>query len=281
MKDFAAFIVTHGRPDNVVTITSLRNYGYTGPIYLIVDDEDSTLDAYQNQYGDMVKVFSKEEISGSFDIADNFPDKRSVVYARNASFEIARDLGIKYFLLLDDDYTSFQYRFDDNYSYAPKTLKNLDTVFAALLKFFINSGADTVTLAQGGDFIGGTESSYAVKVELRRKAMNSFFLSPDRPFKFEGRINEDVVIYTYLASKGLLCFMANQVNLNQNQTQKNSGGMTELYLDRGTYVKSFYSVMFQPSSVKIGLLITKFTRLHHVVNWNRTVPKILREELKK
>ena len=38
----------------------------------------------------------------------------------------------------------------------------------------------------------------------------------------------------------------------QKTTQKNSGGMSDIYLDMGTYLKSFYSVMYSPSCVKIS-----------------------------
>ena len=40
-KDFVAFILTHGRADNVITYNTLRNHGYTGRIVLIIDDEDT------------------------------------------------------------------------------------------------------------------------------------------------------------------------------------------------------------------------------------------------
>ena len=49
-------------------------------------------------------MFDKLEISKKFDEFDNFDDRRAIVYARNASFEIAKKLGLKYFLQLDDDY---------------------------------------------------------------------------------------------------------------------------------------------------------------------------------
>ena len=39
-EDFAAFILTHGRPDRVLTYKKIRDCGYTGKIYLIVDDLD-------------------------------------------------------------------------------------------------------------------------------------------------------------------------------------------------------------------------------------------------
>jgi len=37
-KKFAVFILSNGRPDNVITYRSLRSHGYTGKIYIIVDD---------------------------------------------------------------------------------------------------------------------------------------------------------------------------------------------------------------------------------------------------
>ena len=39
-NDFAVFILTHGRADNVVTVPAIKKAGYTGKIYFIIDDED-------------------------------------------------------------------------------------------------------------------------------------------------------------------------------------------------------------------------------------------------
>ncbi len=279
---FAAFILTHGRPDKVVTYETLRKAGYTGRIVIVVDDLDATRAQYVARYGAEVVVFDKKKIAKTFDQGDNFGDMRAIIYARNASFQIAKKLGITHFVQLDDDYTSFQYRFDERMRYAPKVLRNLDQVFSALLAFYKRSGAAAVALAQGGDFIGGDQGSFASVPALRRKCMNSFFCSTERPFRFVGRINVDVNSYTRLASTGLLFFTVNQVNLNQLQTQSNPGGMTEMYLDGGTYLKSFYSVMYQPSSVRIGLIRGRAaSRLHHQVSWKNTVPVILRESVKK
>jgi hypothetical protein len=279
--DFAVFILTNGRPDNVCTYLTLRKAGYTGKIYLIVDDLDEAKGKYREKYGKEVIVFDKKGMDKTFDIGDNFNTFRGVIYARNANFEIAKNLGIKYFMQLDDDYSSFYYRFDSDMEYSPKGIKKLDVVFSAMTKFFIDSGAYSIAMAQGGDFIGGGQSSYSKNIMLKRKLMNSFIFSTDKPIQFIGRINEDVNLYTRLASSGLLFFTLNQVSLSQKTTQKNSGGMTELYLDSGTYVKSFYSVIYHPSSVTIKMMGQSHRRLHHSVNWKNTVPLILRESLKK
>ena len=36
-NDFAVFILTHGRADNVVTVPAIKKAGYTGKIYFIID----------------------------------------------------------------------------------------------------------------------------------------------------------------------------------------------------------------------------------------------------
>ena len=84
--DFAAFILTHGRADRVDTYKTLRNCGYTGKVYIVIDDEDKTADEYRKRYGDMVLQFGKAEIAKTFDEGDNFNDRRAIIYARNACF---------------------------------------------------------------------------------------------------------------------------------------------------------------------------------------------------
>lgn len=278
-KDFAVFILTHGRADNVITYKTLRKQGYTGDIYIIIDDEDKQGNRYRELYGDKVVEFSKKDIAKTFDEADNFNDRRAIIYARNAAFEIAKKLNIKYFIQLDDDYTEFDYRL---YQYGnPKPVKSLDILFNNLLLFYKKTNIDSIAIAQGGDFIGGKQNDYATDKKLRRKAMNSFICSTDRPFNFVGRINEDVNTYTYKASIGLLMFTTPLVSLTQKITQTNSGGLTDIYLDRGTYVKSFYTILFSPSCCKVAMMGDKNYRLHHKIKWNNAVPKILSEEYKK
>lgn len=281
MNKFAVFILTYGRSEKVYTFDTLKKQGYTGKIYFLCSDDDKELINYKKKFSDNVQVFSKEDYIDKFDIGDNFDDKRVVVYARNAVFDVAKNLGIKYFLVLDDDYTDFGYRFDNNLNYIYKGIKNLDQVFLSILNFYKKTNVLSIALAQGGDYIGGKESGFAKKIQLKRKCMNTFFCSTDRRFNFVGRINEDVNTYVALATTGGVFFTTSQLSVQQLQTQSNSGGLTEFYLDGGTYVKSFYTIIFSPSSVKINLMGNKHKRLHHKVKWNNTVPKILSEIHKK
>lgn len=280
MSDFVIFILTHGRADNVYTLKTLRKHGYTGKVIFICDNEDKSLGDYLRKYND-VEVFDKKEIAKTFDEADNFQDRRAIIYARNASFEIAKKLGYKYFIQMDDDYNQFEYRIYTNENQKPKYIFNLDSVFLILLEFYKKTNFATISMAQGGDFIGGKHNTMAKKPTIYRKCMNSFICSTERPFQFVGRINEDVNTYTSKASKGLLMGTIPMVSLKQHTTQKNKGGMSDLYLDSGTYVKSFYTVMFSPSCCTIKPMGDKHKRLHHSIKWESAVPKILSPDLKK
>lgn len=280
-KDFAVFILTHGRPFKVHTYNSLLKHGYTGDIYIIIDNEDIQAEAYKQAYGNKVIVFDKKAVSETFDEGDNFEDRRAIVYARNASFDIANKLGIKYFMQYDDDYTAFSYRFTSNGEYLHRPIKNLDVIFDAMLDYYKTINVKSIAMAQSGDFLGGENGSYGKGKKIFRKCMNTFLCSSDRPFQFVGRINEDVNTYTNVQSRGNVFLTFSNIAINQLTTQSNSGGMTELYLDSGTYIKSFYTVMYSPSCCKIVPMGETHRRLHHRITWKNAVPVILNESYKK
>lgn len=283
MDNFVVFILTHGRADNVITATTLKRLGYSGKIVYVIDNEDDTEDEYRKRFGaDNVYQFDKKEVSQTFDTMDLSEDRRTIVYARNVCFEIAKEIGCRYFLELDDDYTTFRFRFpnEDGTKLLGKACKNLDAMFGYMIDFLKDTGADTVAFAQSGDFIGGIQSG-TYKKKVLRKAMNTFFCDVEKPFKFVGRINEDVNTYTWRGSVGWLGLSITECAINQEQTQQNKGGMSDVYIDNGTYLKSIYSVMVMPSAVKIGAMGDKHIRFHHNIDWDCCVPKILNETLKK
>lgn len=282
--DFAVLILTNNRPDRIYTLETLKKSGYTGKVYLVIDNEDESAGEYRRRYGSAVVEFDKAAVAEYTDDGDNF-GRRGVLYARNACFEIARRVGVKYFMELDDDYTSFFLRFDSSLSYGntPALRSSLDDILEAMIAFFDKAPVATLAMSQGGDHIGGISNGKSGP-RMRRKAMNAFLCSVDRPFKFIGRMNDDVNTYVTLGRRGDLFLTVLQIQLVQMQTQTNAGGLTELYLDFGTYVKSFYSVMYAPSCVQIGVMGDPRGgryRIHHKIDWPRTAPCILREEHKR
>lgn len=300
-KNFVALILTHGRPHSQVTVSTLERHGYTGPWYLVVDDEDATLDEYLKTWGeDKVITFSKSDIADRFDEVDNSNERRTIFYARNASFDIAEKLGYKYFIQLDDDYDSFRWRMNPQIEYSSLMLspvpeeRTLDKVFDVMLDYFISvPRMYSLCMAQSGDYIGGGGSKM-ITDQFRRKVMNSFICSTDRRFSFVGRVNEDVNTYTSLAHQGYLFLTTAYIALNQKTTQQNAGGMSEMYKALGTYHKTAYTIIVHPSGAKFSVLYNTSAikgggkekdnnafRIHHKISWRNTAPLIIREEHKK
>lgn len=280
-SDFVALILSHGRADNVKTYKTLRRQGYTGPIKLLVDDEDSQLEAYKRRFGDEVFVFCKKEAAKDCDLGDNFPDCGTPLYARNQCHKIAKMLGFRFFVELDDDYSSFSFKFDGNLRYKERKILDIDSVLTALVSFLEHTTTDCICMAQGGDFIGGAEGRFGRSVFLSRKIMNTFICDVERPFKFYGRFNDDVNAYVVGDMQGKRFFTFNMACVHQGKTQKSTGGITESYRKYGTYVKSFYTVMFAPTCAFVKDMGCTDRRIHHAIKYDTCAPKILAEKWRK
>jgi len=282
-EDFAVFILTHGRADNVITYKTLQRAGYTGRVYIIIDNEDKQADRYYQNFGDKVIMFDKAAEAEKTDCGDNFTERNTVLFARNACFDIAEGLKIEYFLVLDDDYTDFRYKMDGEYNYLNMAwVKNADAVINLLVEYYKSIDCASLAIAQGGDFIGGAGNDIHESINRRRKAMNFWVLSTKRKYKYISRMNDDVSTYVVLGNRGLLFLTFPLIAVQQHETQTNKGGLSDMYDKFGTYVKSFYTVMYHPSSVKVEIMRSHIhERLHHSIDWDTTVPCIISEDLRK
>ena len=279
---FCVFILTHGRPDNVITLKTLKRCGYTGQLYFVVDNEDKTVDRYRKNFGaERVIVFDKKAEADACDEGNNFDERRTITMARNACFGIAKQLGITHFVELDDDYTAFDYRVIVNDKGLVRPIKDLNAVLNKLLSFYNESPAYSIAFAQGGDFIGAIDNGKGTYRFSRRKCMNSFLCSTERPFQFVGAMNEDVNTYTTLGNRGSLFLTIPVISLTQKGTQQQGGGITAMYQRFGTYCKAFTTVMMMPSSVRISMMQSNNPRLHHTINWKQAVPCIVSERYRK
>lgn len=281
--DFAIFIISAARAGNVKTLAKLKKHGYTGDWYILIDREED-IEPYTNEYGEeKVIYFDKDEIADDIDRGDN-EDRRNVnVYARNKVFEIAADMGYTWFAQFDDDYTSFTRRWNDDGEFGSWSVEDLDSVFNSMIQYMDNAGFDSIATAQGGDFIGGERghiNNNQGDISSKRKVMNTFICNINRRFEFVGTINEDVNTYIRKAQLGKLFLTPGIINVDQERTQQQEGGLTDAYLDWGTYTKSFYTILYSPSSVSLAKMGDTDERIHHHIDWNASIPKIIPEEYK-
>jgi hypothetical protein len=287
MDDFAIFILTYNRPENQITLDFFKKINYDGKIVLVISDDDPKIEKYKELYSNteniILYIFSKDDASKLVDTFDNDENKRGVVYARNYSWTIAKNLNLSSFLMLDDDYFYFALRkgFSDKpMSVAHRlTLTEFNQINKMFVDYLKNTNIQTLCFSQAGDWMGGANNTSIHRP--KRKVMNSFYCLTDRPFRFQGRINEDVNLYVQQSHVGKIFLTITGVMLCQKLTQHQTGGLTELYLNASTYTKSFYTVMCHPSGTKIYFMGKTNKRLHHKINGDRTYPKILHEKYKK
>lgn len=280
-KDFCIIIISHGRPNNIFTLKTLYKAGCSIPIFILIDNYDKLADQYFLKYNSMVHIFDKDKYAKMVDNYDNLDNFRSTTHARNACFDLASNLGFKYFLVLDDDYTEFKMRINHKLEHPTGKyliIKNIDNIFYKTLDYFISSTFTSICYSQGGDWFGG-ETNFNKKP--KRKAMNSFFCSVDRRFFFISRLNEDVNTYMALGHQGNVFMTIPFIQLDQKTTQKTAGGMSEAYLSGGTYVKTFYTILNRPDCVKINLMGRTDMRMHHLIDWKSAVPLIIDEKHRK
>lgn len=280
-NNFVIFIISNSRPNNIITIKTLIEAGLTIPYYIVVDNEDNTINNYIDIYKDKVIVFDKKKYYNNIDNFNNLGVYRSTTYARNACFDIAKDLQKEYFLVLDDDYTEFKFRINKNLNHPFgffKIKKNIDNILFDTLNYYIRTDCKSICFSQGGDWFGG-EKQFGLPP--KRKAMNSFFCSVNRRFDFFSTLNEDVNTYIGLGKTGNVFLTIPFIQLDQMPTQNNKGGMSDAYINSGTYTKSFYTVMLRPDCTKVSLMGRTNKRFHHLIDWSIAVPKIIDKKYKK
>ena len=70
-RKYAVLVLSHGRADRVYTVKSLRRQGYTGKIFIVVDNEDGQIKEYERIHGkENVIIFDKTKATEDVDVAD-------------------------------------------------------------------------------------------------------------------------------------------------------------------------------------------------------------------
>ena len=277
-NDFGVIIISHGRP-HCETIKTLHESGYTGKIFVVVDDEDKTLQEYLDLYGENVHVFHKFEW---FDVGDNMDSPRTVgVFARNECLKVAKEKGLTYYLEMDDDLKSLSYRYNDDGHLKGKKVKSFDLVIEAICDYFDNSAIGCLGFGNANDYIGGVEHFDGANVS--RVPMNSFFLRADDDIMWLGRNSDDFITVINEQHKGKYwCrFPSVQAVYDVWSPKKNSkekGGSIALYNELGSWRLRFYGVIFKPGCIKIS--ITE-GNMDGTARSDNTYPKLVSQRYKK
>lgn len=253
--DFAVIVNSHKRPD-FTAYDVLRRCNYSGKIYVIVDDEDDTVESYERRHGKrFVDVFHKEN-EGKFDTCDNFSEPMGVVmFSRNEAWELAKRENIKYFFVMDDDLKSINFRYVVDDKLKSKVARHLDSCFEAMCEFMeTDDRIYAMGFGLGNDYIGGVDR-YITEFGKKRLIMNGYLCCTERYFPFNGRICEDSVTSLNQAEKGKLFINLTSImtvyDIWMPNKKQGNGGMQNTYKKMSSYAMRGYALMTHPSCVKI------------------------------
>lgn len=274
-KDFAVFILSHGRADTITTYKALRDGGYTGRTYVVIDNEDDQEDLYRQKFGDDIIQFDKRDYLEKTDLGDLDTDRRIGVFARNFIQDEAKRLGYKFHLQLDDDVHGFTYRFAQGKVLRALHCSHLDEVFSGMVEYMKETPITSLSFALSAYNMGGVDGS--INEGMTRKTMTTFLMRADDIQYFHMRMNDDITTSLINGMRGKLYYSYLPIEVEVDKTQVKAGGMTDIYQKNGTYRKSFYSVMCCPSCVKVSAMGITDYRIHHTISWNNAVPKLLSE----
>jgi hypothetical protein len=279
-KRFAVFVLSHGRIKTISTIDNIIRQGYTGDWFVVIDDEDSQEEEYINKFSEHIIKFNKKHYADIADLGDLDTDRRIGVLARNFIQDESKRLGYKYHLQLDDDITYFAFRFRKGNSLKNYLVKDLDSVFDAICDYMDECPFTSLSLGSGQYLFGGyTNNNY--RKGMIPKTMTTFFMRADDIEYFKFRMNDDITTSALNNMIGKMYYTILSITQHNSDTQSQSGGMTEIYKENGTYRKSFYTVMALPSCSYIAVQGLKNLRMHHEIIYNNCVPKIISDKYKK
>lgn len=280
--DFAVIVNSHGRPD-FSAAEALRRAGYTGQLFITVDDEDDKILEYVARFGGQnIRIFHKECV-GDYDVEDNFSEPMGVVmFARNEAWKMAFAKGLKYFFVMDDDLKSISYRAVKGGKLKSYQAHGIDSCFEAICDFMeSDSRIFGIGFGFANDYIGGAER-FEDEFGKKRLIMNGYFCKTERKYSFDGRVCEDSITSLNQARAGKIFLNITSVMMQYNiwmpNKKQGKGGMQDTYKKMSSYAMRCYALMSNPSCVKIKQVENGFDTM---IQKQYAYPKILSSRCKK
>ena len=279
MNDYIPiFVPSYHRPNSCKTIQYFGRLGWpTNKLYVFIDSEADDTEAYQemcDKVGCNLIVFDMEEARARYDYVHRpTPARRSAGQARNMFQDYAKSVGIEFYCVIDDDTVNYEIRHCGE-KYRKANLQDISSVYNAIHEFMKRQRIGIFGVAQTGDLIGGMrENRYLIY-----KVMNTTFYNVPYIYRGErGVQDDDTSMFVGVYNAGLFTGSTYQgIVLQQTQSAKQSGGLTDLYKEAKLLNKSLVVPIQFPSAVYAERQIKNGGRLHHHIVNNNLIPKIIK-----
>lgn len=279
--DFAIFICTYGRPNNQSTFNYLRKQGYTGRIYLVLDDTDSTIQQYVDNYSeDMILVFDKQHYIDTNDTGSIPPNFKTILYAKNAVEDVAIDLGLTAFVIADDDIKSFRLRTPINDTHLGSyRVDNMDEIISSYCEFMLDNNFTALGFCNAVQYAAGIGVFDNDNIQKYRVPYNFVFRNAKYKLEWVSSFGEDIITAMEYGKVGYKMIDLPNVQFETIPPGKSlPGGMSGTYNSVSGFSLVFYYLMYNPSAMKIGIRKGEWNER---IQKNNIFPKIISSNYRK
>jgi len=272
------FIPSYHRADNLKTVRYLEKIGYDmQKVYVFIDDEADDREAYKEvtaRYGCHLVVFDMTEARKRYDYVHRASvSRRSAGQARNMFQDFAKKVGIRFYLVMDDDTNDFQFRVKGIWC---KNAEGQTVIrgFERVQEFMERHHIGLFGRSQTGDYYGG---NIVLNIWLR-KVMNTTFYDTRFVYRGErGVQDDDTSMFTGMLNDGLFTgTIADGIVLQQTQSATAKGGLTDLYNECKLYNKAMVTPLQFPSAIHAERQALNGNRLHHRIEYRYLAPKLMK-----
>tara|TARA_R110000787_G_scaffold74453_1_gene165486 strand:- start:1611 stop:2513 length:903 start_codon:yes stop_codon:yes gene_type:complete len=271
------FIPSYHRANNVKTAKYFIKKGYDPKkIHVFLDDETDDTKQYEKAMNDLgcnLHVFDMNESRQRYDYV-HLPSmsRRSAGQSRNQFYDIADELGIKFYIAIDDDTNTYESKPFGVYN-GVANLEQITKVFEGVREMMQRRRIGMFGLSQTGD-------SFTVpntKV-LRHKVMNTTFVDTRFIYRGEKGIQDnDTSQFVHIMNEGYFTgSLASGLVLNQTESATAKGGLTDLYNENKLLNKSLVVPIQFPSLCYAQRQVKNGGRLHHRISNRHLMPRLMK-----
>lgn len=271
------FVPSYHRAEDLQTVYFLRRIGYKmSDVYVFIDSEADDEADYRRsarEYGFQLVVFDMTEARERYDYVHRASvSRRSAGQARNMFQDFAKKKRIRNYVVMDDT-MGFQYRMKGVYV-SMADGEQVKRAFEAVGDFVRKHRIGLFGIPQTGDFYGGQ----IVKNLWLRKVMNCSFYDVRYLYRGERGVQDnDTSMFVGIINAGLFTgSIADGVVLQQRQSAKVKGGLTDLYKECKLFNKAMITPIQFPSAIYAERQKMNGSRIHHRINYRYLAPKLLK-----
>lgn len=277
---YAVFICTHGRPDSQYTLETLNRCGYTGKVYLIVDDEDDTVHNLMKNTQDKASIamFNKQMYIDKSDTGTNEDQRKCILYAKNFCEDFAKGLNLDAFIIADDDITKFRYRYVEDNKLKTLNITEMDAIIEAYLEAMFDCDMAATGFGFTQFYFSGIHSFDNDNIQKYRVPYNFVFRNSKHRIDWMSWFGEDIITAVYYGRIGEYMTAIPYVQQEIVPLASADGGMKDTYDSNSDVRLAMQNVMYLPTELKAYQYKGKFMAS---INRDNAFPRVINSRYKK